>query len=71
LAAKLRDSAQRAANGIGRDYLSSATLCNRVKTRTETLSSITNQLLYQLSYAGSNHPICQTSRKSRGETLSF
>src|SRR5207247_6990257 len=43
---KLRDSTQRAANGIGREHLASAKLCNAMKTRAKPLSSIRNPLLY-------------------------
>jgi hypothetical protein len=50
LAAKLRDSAQRAANGIGHDYLSSATLCNRMKTRTKLFLELEIRCSIRLSY---------------------
>src|SRR4030095_15247182 len=49
-AATLRDSAQSRANAQPWNYLASAAVCNIVKTCANAHPSITNQLLYQLSY---------------------
>jgi hypothetical protein len=50
--AKRRNSAQRVAKAESPNYLAAATVRKAAKRSAKSRSRITNQLLYQLSYAG-------------------